>query len=430
MNRCKEEQEQAQEDAWRRQQQQQQQQYPPVGGNWESSSRIAAPTQEHEEWHRQQHEQFLVQQQQLQHDFIAEIRRDSLQLQKQLAHTPTTTTATISTTTTPDMDMAIPVDTTNHETMSPSIITATVLPRQHPKKNHTTKTGNKMNGSGHPDPISSSVRISKPSATDVLFGRGCVIGSHPGNRTYRKVIQSKSLMYDAAKTKREKTFITLSIVHEMKEQLHHRFLKEDETTGLWIEVTNDEIARQKVAIALRDLRKTRRPPKSKQQPEQKKKSSSQEQSQHDHDAATRNELSVDNTTMLDKFNNESPGISTSKRKHRYDREDNLPDNIDDVLSGDFDGPTPNFESSSPILLSSSKQSNYPTNNTNDNEEDIAYAFVNMNGSTTGGSKRQRCFNICSGDGDEDKIGSNNNNSSDGGGSYGGNNDRKKPSWWI
>jgi len=101
------------------------------------------------------------------------------------------------------------------------------------------------------------------TASDVLFGRGTVVASHPGNRTFRKIVQSKLLMYDAAKSKREKKSITLSIVHEMKEQLHLRFLKEDKTTGFWIEVTNNEIAQQKVAQALRDLRTARRPSKSK-----------------------------------------------------------------------------------------------------------------------------------------------------------------------
>ena len=118
----------------------------------------------------------------------------------------------------------------------------------------------------------------KPSATDVLFGRGGSVYNFPGNITFRKVLQSKLLMYDAAKTIREKQSITLSIVHEMKEQLHHRFLKEDEKTGVWKEVTNDEIARQKVAVALRDLRKARRPPKSKQQ--------EQKQQKHNHDSSS------------------------------------------------------------------------------------------------------------------------------------------------
>ena len=109
----------------------------------------------------------------------------------------------------------------------------------------------------------SYVTISKPSVTNILFGRGKPIENHPGNRTYRKVIQSKSVMYDAAKTNLEKKSITLSIVHEMKEQLHHQFLKEDEKTGLWIEVTDVEIARQKVVNALLGLRKKGRHSKPK-----------------------------------------------------------------------------------------------------------------------------------------------------------------------
>jgi len=51
----------------------------------------------------------------------------------------------------------------------------------------------------------------------------------------------------------------------MKEQLHLRFMKEDKTTGVWIEVTNNEIVRRKVTFALQDLRKAGGPSKSKHQ---------------------------------------------------------------------------------------------------------------------------------------------------------------------
>ena len=96
------------------------------------------------------------------------------------------------------------------------------------------------------------------TASDVLFGRGTVVASHPGNRTFRKIVQSKLLMYDAAKSKREKKSITLSIVHKMKEQLHLRFMKEDNTTGVWIEVTDNEIVRRKVIDAFGHLRRKKK----------------------------------------------------------------------------------------------------------------------------------------------------------------------------
>jgi hypothetical protein len=70
-------------------------------------------------------------------------------------------------------------------------------------------------------------------------------------------MENKLDSYDnSANTKREKTLIAWSIVYELRDVHQSRFLKEDKTTGWWIEVTND-IARQKVSIGFRDLRKAR-----------------------------------------------------------------------------------------------------------------------------------------------------------------------------
>ena len=97
---------------------------------------------------------------------------------------------------------------------------------------------------------------SRPDS-DVLFG-STRWSSHPGNLTFHKIVQSKTLLYEAAKTKPEKKSITLSIVLEMKEQLHLRFMKEDNTTGVWIEVTDNEIVRRKVIDAFGHLRRKKK----------------------------------------------------------------------------------------------------------------------------------------------------------------------------
>jgi hypothetical protein len=77
-----------------------------------------------------------------------------------------------------------------------------------------------------------------------------------GNAVFRNLMENKLDSYDNANSKREKTLLAWSIVYELKDVHQSRFLKEDKTTGWWIEVTND-IARQKVSIGFRDIRKAR-----------------------------------------------------------------------------------------------------------------------------------------------------------------------------
>jgi len=98
--------------------------------------------------------------------------------------------------------------------------------------------------------------IECPKQTDVLFGRGRPIMRHPGNAILRSVVQLKLEEYSGAKSKKQTTDVTWEVVRILKNQFGARFLKEEniENNGLgWIEVSN-EIARQKVRIAFRDLR--------------------------------------------------------------------------------------------------------------------------------------------------------------------------------
>jgi hypothetical protein len=98
--------------------------------------------------------------------------------------------------------------------------------------------------------------IECPNQADVLFGRGRPIMRHPGNAVLRSVVQHKLEEYASAKSKKQTTDVTWDVVRTLKGKFGARFLKEEniENNGLgWIEVSN-EIARQKVRIAFRDLR--------------------------------------------------------------------------------------------------------------------------------------------------------------------------------
>ncbi|KAL3916776.1 MAG: hypothetical protein SGILL_005027 [Bacillariaceae sp.] len=95
--------------------------------------------------------------------------------------------------------------------------------------------------------------IECPSLNDLLFGKGRPIMRHPGNVLLRSMLESKYNEYNNTKGKKEKTEIAWSIVRQLQES-SCRFLKED-GSGYWVEVTPD-IARQKISVGFRDLRKT------------------------------------------------------------------------------------------------------------------------------------------------------------------------------
>lgn len=67
------------------------------------------------------------------------------------------------------------------------------------------------------------------------------------------MLEAKYQEYDEAPSRKKKREIAWSIVQQL-EQSQCRFLKED-ANGYWSEVTSD-IARQKVSVGFRDLRKT------------------------------------------------------------------------------------------------------------------------------------------------------------------------------
>mmetsp|Transcript_26620 Transcript_26620/g.37494 ORF Transcript_26620/g.37494 Transcript_26620/m.37494 type:complete len:325 (+) Transcript_26620:119-1093(+) len=83
---------------------------------------------------------------------------------------------------------------------------------------------------------------------DVLSGRGGGTNVHPGNRTFRDLINLHRRSYLKAR-KNDKPAISRAIVRVIREQ-NGRFLKRDEKTSLWFEI-GDDAAREKTSQALR-----------------------------------------------------------------------------------------------------------------------------------------------------------------------------------
>lgn len=99
---------------------------------------------------------------------------------------------------------------------------------------------------------------------DVLCSRDKLSYSHPGNKRFRQLVIQYREKYQNAPSRAVKSKITFEIVATIKE-CGGRFVKQDETTGVWEEVTKD-YAHEKVSHALRSARDPERPkPKQKRQ---------------------------------------------------------------------------------------------------------------------------------------------------------------------
>jgi len=91
--------------------------------------------------------------------------------------------------------------------------------------------------------------IIDPRESDVLCGRGGAALRHPGNLTYRRLVNlNKGLYITCLKT--EKLKISRSIVAAIREQ-RGRFLERDATAGVWIDI-GDKKAIEKTSQALRE----------------------------------------------------------------------------------------------------------------------------------------------------------------------------------
>lgn len=96
-------------------------------------------------------------------------------------------------------------------------------------------------------------RIRIPQSNDVLCGRGGRINAHEGNVKFREIVNDLKHTYLAKTTKKlDKAHIAASIVTKIRSMdPPGRFLKEDGTSGYWIDI-GDEKARKKAGQALRE----------------------------------------------------------------------------------------------------------------------------------------------------------------------------------
>ena len=91
--------------------------------------------------------------------------------------------------------------------------------------------------------------ITDPRDSDVLCGRGGAALRHPGNQTYRRLVNlNKGLYITCLKT--EKLKISRSIVAAIREQ-NGRFLEKDAANGTWFDI-GDKKAIEKTSQALRE----------------------------------------------------------------------------------------------------------------------------------------------------------------------------------
>lgn len=100
----------------------------------------------------------------------------------------------------------------------------------------------------------SEVKLSSPSSTDVLCGRGAPINKHPGNIVFRKVVKYNKELYNVCE-KKDRYFVAKSIVMALEEQNPPtRFLEQnDDGNGkfTWITISKDRAIRKTVQ-ALRE----------------------------------------------------------------------------------------------------------------------------------------------------------------------------------
>jgi hypothetical protein len=93
--------------------------------------------------------------------------------------------------------------------------------------------------------------ITEPSKNDVLYGRGGGTNHHDGNKRYRRMVEKRKTDYVNCK-RIDKPLISLDIIREWRAQKPPgRFLKLDESSGLWYDV-GDRKAREKTSQALRE----------------------------------------------------------------------------------------------------------------------------------------------------------------------------------
>lgn len=91
--------------------------------------------------------------------------------------------------------------------------------------------------------------IIKPTNSDVLCGRGVTTNRHPGNESFRALVNCNKELY-VSSTKKNKMMISRSIVEAVRNK-PGRFLEKDAVTKLWMDI-GDKKAIEKTSQALRD----------------------------------------------------------------------------------------------------------------------------------------------------------------------------------
>lgn len=97
----------------------------------------------------------------------------------------------------------------------------------------------------------SNETFSEPSSNDVLFGKGHVSQTHPGNRHYRNIIVSKKRLYVRTKKHREKDAIARQVLREIQMlDPPGRFMARNKD-GMW-SIQSEAMAISKIKQALRE----------------------------------------------------------------------------------------------------------------------------------------------------------------------------------
>ena len=89
----------------------------------------------------------------------------------------------------------------------------------------------------------------EPSDSDILLGRFKRSFNHPGNITFRTLINENVYLYMNTNTRREKGVVIKELYNRLISQ-GSRFLKQH--GKLWVDVSDDLISRDKVSHAIRD----------------------------------------------------------------------------------------------------------------------------------------------------------------------------------
>mmetsp|Transcript_17573 Transcript_17573/g.29807 ORF Transcript_17573/g.29807 Transcript_17573/m.29807 type:complete len:234 (-) Transcript_17573:128-829(-) len=99
---------------------------------------------------------------------------------------------------------------------------------------------------------SSTALIITPAPSDVICGRGKLCAEHPGNREFRRIVESHLDSYAKADSKLEKSLLVSAIVNMVRGRSQNGgFLKRNSKSGAY-EIVSDRIAREKVGQMLRD----------------------------------------------------------------------------------------------------------------------------------------------------------------------------------